>query len=86
MFFMLKKKKYILFVLSRRKQVTVLIISNGEMQRKAKSEGQRWCYLALKKLSSLLKGITSKHHGDFYCLNCFHSFATEKNLNYIRSV
>ena len=21
--------------------------------------------------------MTSKHHGDFYCLDCFHSFATE---------
>ena len=25
-------------------------------------------------------GITSKHHGDIYCLNCFHSFATENKL------
>ena len=24
--------------------------------------------------------MTSKHHGDFYCLNCFHSFATENKL------
>ena len=23
----------------------------------------------------------SKHHGDFYCLNCLHPFATEKILN-----
>ena len=30
-----------------------------------------------KKLSGLLKGITSKHHGDFYCMSCHHSFATE---------
>ena len=30
-----------------------------------------------KKLSALLSGITSKHHSDFYCLNCLHSFATE---------
>ena len=25
----------------------------------------------------------SEHHGDFYCLNYIHPFATEKNLNYI---
>ena len=25
-----------------------------------------------KKLSELLSGIKSKHHGDFYCLNCLH--------------
>ena len=30
-----------------------------------------------KKLSTLLRGITSKHDGDFYCLNCLHSFRTE---------
>ena len=30
-----------------------------------------------KKLSRLLRRITFKHHGDFHCLNCLHSFATE---------
>ena len=33
-----------------------------------------------QKLSALLRGITSKHNRDFYCLNCFHSFATENKL------
>ena len=31
-------------------------------------------YLAVKKLSTLLRGVT---YGDFYCLNCLHSFRTE---------
>ena len=35
-------------------------------------------YLAVKKLSALLYVITSKHKGDFCCLNCLHSFRTEK--------
>ena len=54
--------------------------------REAKSEGpQLWHYLTVKKLSALLRGITSKHYGDFYYLNCLHSFATEKkNLNRIK--
>ena len=30
-----------------------------------------------KKLSALLRGITAKHHGDFFCLNCLHIFGTE---------
>ena len=30
-----------------------------------------------EKISTLLKGITSKCQGDFYCLNCPHSFRTE---------
>ena len=31
-------------------------------------------------LSALLKGITSYHNGDFYCLNCFHSYTSENRL------
>ena len=31
-------------------------------------------------MSALLRGITSKHNGDFYCLNGFYSFATEDAL------
>ena len=49
------------------KQVILLMISNGE----------GWHYLAVKKLSALLRGITSYYQGDFYCLNCLHSFTTE---------
>ena len=48
--------------------------------REAKSKGQRWHYLTLKKLSALLKQITSKHSGDFYCLNCLHSLATRNKI------
>ena len=65
MFCMLKRKKTHLAYVS--KQAIVIIIRNGE----------EWHYLTVKKLSALLRGITSKHHGDFYCLNGLHSFATE---------
>ena len=34
----------------------------------------------MKSLSSLFRGITSNHNGDFYCLNCFHSYRTENKL------
>ena len=44
------------------------------------SNGEKWHYLAVKKLSALLRGINSKYHGDFYYLNCFHFFATENKL------
>ena len=47
---------------------------------KAKSEEQRWNYLAVKKLSALLRGMTSKINGDFYCLNCLHPFRTKNRL------
>ena len=33
-----------------------------------------------KSLSRLFKGITSNHKGDFYCLNCLHSFRSNNIL------
>ena len=33
-----------------------------------------------KKLSALLKGVTSKHDGHFYCLNYFHSYSRKDKL------
>ena len=47
----------------RENQVTLLMITDGK----------KWHYLAVKSLPALLRGITSNHEGDFYCLNCFHS-------------
>ena len=34
----------------------------------------------VEKFSALLGGITSNHVGDFYCLNCLHSYRTEDKL------
>ena len=33
-----------------------------------------------QKLPALLRGVTSKYDGDFYLLNCFHSYSTERKL------
>ena len=62
------KSKYNLI---RDNQIILLMISNGE----------NWHYLAVKSLSRLLRGISSNHDGDYYCLNCFHSYNTENKLN-----
>ena len=35
---------------------------------------------------TLLKGITSKHKEDFFCLNCFHSYSTKEKLKKHRNV
>ena len=56
--------------LTQEKQIILLIISDG----------QKWHYLVVKNLSRLLRGITSNHKEDFYCLNCFHSYGTENKL------
>ena len=67
----------------RKNQVVLLMITNGE----------QWHYTALKSvctddgfnrptrsLSRLFRGITVNHHGDFYCVNCLHSFRTNNAL------
>ena len=44
------------------------------------TDGKKELSLVVKSLSALLRGITSNHIGDFYCLNCFHSFRTKTKL------
>ena len=44
-------------------------------------------YFTVQKLSALLRGLTSKHDKDFYCLNCLFSCRTKKkSLNHINYV
>ena len=47
------------------------MISNGE---------KKWHFCAAKRLSALLRGITSKKNGNFYRLNFPHSFRTKGKL------
>ena len=56
---------------NREKQVILLMISNRE---------ERKHFVAVKKISALLRGTTSKHHDDFYCLNYVHCFAAENQI------
>ena len=51
-------------------QVILLMITDDE----------KWHYLVVKRLSAPFRGVTSKHDGDFYCLNCFQSYTTENKL------
>ena len=56
--------------LTRENQVILLMITHGE----------KWHYLAVKRLSALFRGITGNNNGDFYCLNCFQSCTTKNKL------
>ena len=47
------------------------------------TDDEKWHYLAVKRLSTLLKGITSKNKGIFYCLNCLIYTVQKKNLKSI---
>ena len=65
---------------NREKQVILLTISNGVI-RGAKCDARlQWHYLAVKKISVLLREITSKNNGNFYCLNCLYSFRRKGKL------
>ena len=42
--------------------------------------------LSVKSLSRLLRGMSSNHNSDYYCLNCFHSYRTENKLNVHKTI
>ena len=48
--------------------------------------GEKWHYLAVKKLSTLLRGVTYKHDRDSFWLNCLHFFATENKREFHKKV
>ena len=52
------------------KQIILLMILDGEVRYN----------LGVEKLTALLRGITSKYDGDFYCLIFLHSFRTKNKL------
>ena len=59
--------------LTRENQIILLMITDGEKLH----------YLTVKNLSGLLRGITSNHAGDFYCLNCFCAYSTKNKFEEI---
>ena len=62
--------------LTREKQVILLMISNEE----------NWHYVVVKSLPGLLKGITSSHNEDFYCLDFFAHILQKINLKNIKKI
>ena len=44
------------------------------------TDGEEWHYLAVTRLSGLLRGVTSNNNGDFYCLNCFRAYTTKNKF------
>ena len=77
----------ILYVPYKTKQIRQAYISKYNNERNTQvnllmitDRTSNWHYLVVKSISGLLRGITSNHNGDFYCLNCFHPYTTEKKL------
>ena len=76
-----KEKIYPVYVskhnLNRKKQDIFLMIPNGE----------GWHYLAaIKETIDIIKRNNIKRNGDFYCLNCLHSFRTKNRLELLKKV
>ena len=59
------------FNLTRKHQVILLMITD---------DGENCLYLCIKKLSALLRGISSNHNGDVYFMNCFKAFRAKSKL------
>ena len=77
----------ILNVLQNTKQIKQAYISKHNNERDTHvnllmiTDGTgNWHYLAVKSILGLLRGITSNQNGDFYYLNCFHSYTSKKKL------
>ena len=43
--------------------------------------GEKWHYLSVKRTICIIMFITSKHYGDFYCLNCLHRTKNKLELH-----
>ena len=76
----------------RENQLISLTITDGEKSNYLllKSEPVIYkgksCNCAVKSLSRLFRGITSNHHGDYYCLSCFNSYTTENRLKELEEI
>ena len=56
---------------TREHHANLLMITNGT---------DKWHYITMKSIPALLRGVSSTHNDDHYCLNCFRSYRTEKKL------
>ena len=75
-----------LFIHYNIKQIRLAYLSKHSSDRKNQvillmiTDGKKWHYLLVKRLSALLNKIACNYEGGFYCLNCFYFFKTENEL------
>ena len=76
----------LLFILNNTEKVRLAYKSKYNTKRENQvillmiTDAKKWHYFTIKKLPALLRGITSNHKEDFYCLNCFHLYSTKNRL------
>ena len=78
---------YILYVPHKTRELRRAYISKHNKTRNIhgnllmiKNGYGNWHYLALKSIPALVRGLKSTHNGDYYSLNCFHSYRTQASL------
>ena len=74
----------ILYVRHNTEEIKYACVSKyntNHLNRLILADGKKWLFFAVNCLSSLLRGITSNHQEEFYCLNCLHSYRTEYRLS-----
>ena len=69
-----------MFCMLKKRKIYPAHVSKSNSNHEAKSKGRQWHFLAIKKLSALLRGRTFQYSGDFYCLTCFRSFRIKSKL------
>ena len=77
----------VLFVPHNKKEIEIAYKSKYNYKHKRQvillmitDKNNKWHYLAVKSLTALFRETISNHGGDFYCLNCFHSYHTLNKL------
>ena len=71
-FCILKKKKNVQLIFKK----LIQVVKKNNSINDSKQRKSRMALSCSKKLATLLRGVTSKHHGDFNSLNCHHFFRT----------
>ena len=70
----------------RKNQLILLMITDGgklhffALKSETMLYNGKLCNCPIENLSRLLKGKSSNHRGDYYCLNCFNSYSTENRF------
>ena len=70
----------LLMITTNKDDLGYIVVKNNEELYDISVNITNWHYVTVKNIFGLLRGITSNHNGDFYCLNSFHSYTAKEKL------
>ena len=65
---------------AKKEKIYPAYVSKNNSNHKNGSKGKKWHDLSQTKIISIIKRNHIKNNGDFYYLNCLHSFRTKDKL------